>query len=149
MRTSLKSCLALLGGFATSVQAFEDKKQDADDVLPPLNQDNCDKGNKFYVDELPGFRTDTEDWPCSYAGQISSSPDNPSHKIFFYMFPTSSEDANAPAIIWLSGGPGASSISTNFLFSGPLRIGEDADGTFDMYTVKENWTNVGTVIYID
>ena len=83
---------------------------------------------------MPGFR-EGETWPCSYAGQLPSSPDNDSHKIFFYMFPTTSTEADAPAIIWLSGGPGASSILTNFLFSGPLRIGEDANGDFDMYTV--------------
>jgi carboxypeptidase C (cathepsin A) len=38
------------------------------------------------------------------------------------MYPTTNEDSDAPAIFWLNGGPGASSMLANFLFSGPLRI---------------------------
>ena len=87
-------------------------------------------------------------WPCSYAGQLSSSPDNDTHKLFFWMYPAIKADA--PVIVWLNGGPGASSMMANFLFSSPLRIAESSETeTYDMYTVEETWINVGTVIYID
>ena len=58
-------------------------------------------------------------------------------------------DADAPVVIWLNGGPGASSTFANFLFSSPLRIAESATGTYEMYTSEETWIKAGTVIYID
>ena len=58
-------------------------------------------------------------------------------------------DATAPVVIWLNGGPGASSTFANFLFSSPLRISESTDGVFEMYTSKETWIKTGTMIYID
>ena len=48
------------------------------------------------------------------------------------MYPAKDEDA--PVIIWLNGGPGASSMVANFLFSGPLRI-DRTDSVYNMYTV--------------
>ena len=60
-------------------------------------------------------------------------------------------DADAPVIIWLNGGPGASSTFANFLFSSPLRIRADESvaDTYEMYTSQETWIGAGTVIYID
>ena len=64
------------------------------------------------------------------------------------MYPAET-DADAPVIIWINGGPGASSTFANFLFSSPLRIAESDTGDFTMYKSKDSWTNLGTVIYID
>ena len=59
-------------------------------------------------------------------------------------------DADAPVVIWLNGGPGASSTFANFLFSSPLRISEDPEsGEFEMYKSEETWIKAGTMIYID
>ena len=58
-------------------------------------------------------------------------------------------DADAPVVIWLNGGPGASSTFANFLFSSPLRIAEPSTNTYEMYTSEETWIKAGTVIYID
>ena len=66
------------------------------------------------------------------------------------MYPTASTDEHTPVIIWLNGGPGASSMLANFLFSGPMRISQDPEtGAYDMFRVSETWMNIGTVIYID
>ena len=56
--------------------------------------------------------------------------------------------ANAPVVVWLNGGPGASSTFANFLFSSPLRI-EYSNDTYDMFTTTETWIDQATVIYID
>ena len=111
-----------------------------------MTQANCDTSNQFYVPKLPGFTgTDTE-WPCSYAGTLPGNEDG-THQLFFWMYPSSLPDK--PVIIWINGGPGASSTFANFLFSSPLRIAEPTTGTFEMYTSEETWIDTGTVIYID
>ena len=63
------------------------------------------------------------------------------------MYPSALPDK--PVIIWINGGPGASSTFANFLFSSPLRIAEPTTGTFEMYKSEETWIDTGTVIYID
>ena len=101
--------------------------------------------NSFYVPELPGFKAG-DVWPCSYAGTLPSNADE-THQLFFWMYPAI--DADAPVVIWLNGGPGASSTFANFLFSSPLRISESPTGDFEMYTSDETWIEAGTMIYID
>jgi len=64
------------------------------------------------------------------------------------MYPAISADA--PVVVWLNGGPGASSTLANFVFHGPLRIAQDSQtGAFEMYTTNQTWINTATVIYID
>ena len=86
----------------------------------------CQTENEFYVPTLPGF-IDGDYWPCSYAGTLPSNTDE-THQLFFWMYPA--EDEDAPVIIWLNGGPGASSTFANFLFNSPLRISETPGGEF-------------------
>ena len=149
MRQILGLSLAILAKTSLAFKTSSPWGSLVENDTTPLTQANCDENNKYHVKELPGFKKGYT-WPCSYAGQVSSSKDNASHKLFFWMYPTASTDENAPAIIWLNGGPGASSMLANFLFSGPLRIDQDKDtGAYDMYTVSETWMNIGTVIYID
>ena len=89
----------------------------------------------------------TDTWPCSFAGTLAGNEDG-SHQLFFWMYPA--VNADAPVAVWLNGGPGASSMLANFLFSGPLRIDKDSTtGAYSMRTHAETWMNVGTVIYID
>ena len=68
------------------------------------------------------------------------------------MYPAISD--SAPVVVWLNGGPGASSTFANFLFSSPLRIAQSDDGTFEMYRIDEDnskmsWIDLATVIYVD
>lgn len=67
--------------------------------------------------------------------------------LFFWIYPAEIDDA--PVTIWLNGGPGSSSTFANFLFNSPLRISENADGTYQMYTIEETWIKQTTMIYID
>ena len=112
-----------------------------------FTQENCDTENANYVPELPGFVDTYGNWVCSYAGTLPSN-EEATHNLFYWMYPTET-DADAPVIIWINGGPGASSTFANFLFSSPLRISESADSVFTMYKSAESWTNLGTVIFID
>ena len=144
--------LALLSGAVHAAGIPSDSKSNAG---KGFTQANCDKSHKLYVETLPGFiPTAAQKWPCSYAGHLSSSPTNDSHKLFFWLYPANEKAGeDAPLIVWLNGGPGASSFLANFLFSGPLRIARDSDKPvgeqYELYTVAENWTNVGSVVYLD
>ena len=100
-----------------------------------------------------------ESWPCSFAGTLPGDKDlsdadvaDAQHKLFWWIYPSTNKDA--PVAIWLNGGPGASSTFANFLFSGPLRISEQANAAestsdFEVYTTEENWLDQATMIYID
>ena len=39
-----------------------------------FTQANCDTANKFYVNQLPSFKTG-DTWPCSYAGTVDGNAD--------------------------------------------------------------------------
>ena len=76
----------------------------------------------FLVPPLPGFTaSDTNVWPCSYAGTLSANSDNTSN-LFFWMFETEDPDNNKPVALWMNGGPGASSMFANWMMNGPLRV---------------------------
>jgi len=124
-------------------QAKQEKRY-ATESNADFTQANCDLANPKYVPKLPGFRA-TDTWPCSYAGTVNGNEDG-THQLFYWMYPAI--DADAPLVVWLNGGPGASSTFANFLFSSPLRI-EYANDAYDMFTTAETWIDQATVIYID
>ena len=47
--------------------------------------------------------------------------------LFYWLFTSEKEDADTPLVIWLNGGPGASSLTGALLENGPIRL--NADGT--------------------
>ncbi|ARZ71687.1 hypothetical protein SMD11_6111 [Streptomyces albireticuli] len=54
---------------------------------------------------------------------------------------------STPLLIWLNGGPGASSLLGLFLENGPLSIGDDAAGTVSV--TSNTWNQEAHVIYWD
>jgi len=71
--------------------------------------------------------------------------------MFYWMYPN--VDDNAPYVLWLNGGPGASSTFANFLMNGPMRISSPlGNGATDDYLVSvadNSWVDLGTMIFID
>ncbi|ACL03319.1 peptidase S10 serine carboxypeptidase [Desulfatibacillum aliphaticivorans] len=87
----------------------------------------------------------------SYAGQFPVNPDNPDCKLFYWFFESRNPDSqpieDAPLIIWLNGGPGASSLCGLFQENGPVRMKNDKDGT--LIPNPYSWNDRAHMLYID
>ena len=99
----------------------------------------------------------------SYAGHIdinSMDPGRMNH-LFYWFFESQTcnphvaiDDpvqkkliSETPLIIWLNGGPGASSLVGLFLENGPFTIGDDAAGTISV--TPDSWNQEAHVVYWD
>lgn len=81
----------------------------------------------YRVQALPGLPADTEF--AQYAGYITVGEDvkGSENQMFFWMLESRGNPAQDPVLIWLSGGPGCSSIAAQFEENGPLHL--NADGS--------------------
>ncbi|KAK5991825.1 Carboxypeptidase Y-like protein [Cladobotryum mycophilum] len=88
----------------------------------------------------------------SYAGYVNYPPntmtevkhDYPIHSFFWY-FKSLKDPDNAPLVIWMSGGPGASSMFGLFTENGPCHIDEN----FNPDTNPWSWNQEYNVLYLD
>lgn len=80
----------------------------------------------------------------SYAGYITVNKTYDSNQFFWYFPAMIPDKANAPVIVWLQGGPGASSLFGLFTENGPLRVRR---GKFERR--KYTWALSHHIIYID
>ncbi|XP_054280674.1 venom serine carboxypeptidase-like [Macrosteles quadrilineatus] len=80
----------------------------------------------------------------SYAGFFTVDPAYNSN-MFFWFFPAYQNNASAPVILWLQGGPGATSLYGLFAEHGPFSVKRKHGLKLREYT----WTHDHNVIYID
>ncbi|MCC3774603.1 S10 family peptidase [Streptomyces sp. UNOB3_S3] len=98
----------------------------------------------------------------SYAGHVDiDSREHPGTKdhLFYWFFESQTCNphvavhdqqeliSETPLLIWLNGGPGASSLLGLFLENGPLSIGTDAAGTISV--ASTSWNQQAHVVYWD
>lgn len=79
----------------------------------------------------------------SYAGFFTVNATYNSNQFFWY-FPAMTTNKNAPVIVWLQGGPGATSLYGLFTENGPLKVIKDK-----FRRRKYTWALNHHVIYID
>lgn len=109
--------------------------------------------SEFLVPTLPGFTaSDTNVWPCSYAGTLPANSDSTSN-LFFWLFETEDSENNKPVALWMNGGPGASSMFANWMMNGPMRVtreGNDVSTGYTMeYTTFGSWADEAHMVYLD
>lgn len=68
------------------------------------------------------------------------------HDIFYWYFDSRNDPENDPIIIWMSGGPGASSLGTLFTGMGPCRLKADANHATPN---PWSWNNNASILFID
>ncbi|KAL1449290.1 hypothetical protein WDU94_000497 [Cyamophila willieti] len=94
---------------------------------------------------LPGLNI------TSYAGylRVNATPDRQFNaSLFFWFFPAEVNAASAPVLVWLQGGPGASSMFGVFQEHGPFFLSKN-NGYVSLEKRKTHWTHNHNVIYID
>ncbi|XP_030564917.1 venom serine carboxypeptidase-like [Drosophila novamexicana] len=80
----------------------------------------------------------------SYSGYLTVDEAYDSN-MFFWYFPAEQDPEHAPVLLWLQGGPGASSLIGLFMENGPLRvITQDK-----LQRTKYSWSRTHNLIYID
>ncbi|XP_001602950.1 venom serine carboxypeptidase isoform X2 [Nasonia vitripennis] len=80
----------------------------------------------------------------SYAGYFTVNKQYNSN-LFFWFFPAKINPENAPVVLWLQGGPGATSLYGLFTENGPFIVTEKQTLKFRKYS----WNINHNVIYID
>ena len=98
---------------------------------------NCPKSN-FQVHSLPDLN---EDLPCNYAHLSKIS----TNKNLFYWFFYNQSNPHFPVILFINGGPGASSLIALFHEIGPLKIQKD----LNLKIREGNWMEIGHLLFID
>ncbi|KAE8573737.1 venom serine carboxypeptidase [Halyomorpha halys] len=81
---------------------------------------------------------------ASYAGFFTVNKRYNSN-LFFWYFPAEIEPDKAPVLLWLQGGPGASSLNGLFNENGPFYLDKD----LVLHKRKTSWSMVFNLIYID
>ncbi|XP_062128401.1 venom serine carboxypeptidase-like [Drosophila sulfurigaster albostrigata] len=80
----------------------------------------------------------------SYAGFLTVNNAYNSN-LFFWYFPAEQQPENAPVVLWLQGGPGASSMIGLFMENGPLKLHSEGK----LQKRKYSWSKTHNTIFID
>jgi carboxypeptidase C (cathepsin A) len=88
-------------------------------------------------------------FPCFYSGFVKVDEASNSN-LYYWFFRDEKYDANAPLVLWLNGGPGASSQLGNLIENGPIRLVKDKNGNINAHSLTgQAWNSIANVIYLD
>lgn len=112
----------------------------------------------YRVDSLTYFDFDSSnvtELPCMYSGNMKSANtpyEGVYNNFFFWYFPNPDAD-DMPLVIYMNGGPGATSMTALFEANGPLTAYQDDEDDQDsyrmVYTPESSWTFLGDLLFID
>jgi vitellogenic carboxypeptidase-like protein len=80
----------------------------------------------------------------SFSGYLTVNKEYNSN-MFFWFFPAQNGDTNAPVLLWLQGGPGATSLFGLFNENGPIQVNDD--GSLSERPIS--WNSAYSLLYID
>ncbi|KAI9148111.1 Serine carboxypeptidase [Paramyrothecium foliicola] len=112
----------------------------------------CGK-HKFLNEKTQGFAVNGSqvpelDWDIgeSYAGSLPIDTENDSNQLFFWFFPSTKPTKDKEIVLWLSGGPGCSSVGELFYASGPISW---LPGTMKPIPNEWSWHHETNVVWVD
>ncbi|XP_059611633.1 venom serine carboxypeptidase-like [Phlebotomus argentipes] len=119
--------------------------KDNEDTGEPLFLTPLIEAGKISMAQNLSFVTHAKlDWIESHAGYFTVNKKYNSN-MFFWFFRAQNDKDNAPVVLWLQGGPGASSLFGLFSENGPFSVTED----LDYPPRKYSWHMHHNLIYID
>nr|XP_022917735.1 venom serine carboxypeptidase [Onthophagus taurus] len=107
-------------------------------LTPFIEQGKIDEAKKLAIVKFNGFKN-----VLAYSGYLTVNKQYNSN-MFFWFFPSFTNYKVDPVILWLQGGPGASSLIGLFAENGPFR-----PKTHGVKLRKYSWVQTHSVIYID
>lgn len=142
MRPTVPSYLAAAVAALTVVCGSAASQQTDDGALyltPMINDGRIDEARAACEVRLANATTVE-----SYAGYLTVDAAHGSN-LFFWFFPAASGADTAPVLLWLQGGPGASSLYSVFNEHGPFSVDKDRVLKPRRYA----WTSTHSVLYVD
>ncbi|VVC29668.1 Serine carboxypeptidase, serine active site,Serine carboxypeptidases, histidine active [Cinara cedri] len=109
-------------------------------LTPMLREGRVDEARAACVVNIPNDTMAVK----SCAGFLTVDAERGSN-MFFWFFPAKNNTADAPVLLWLQGGPGASSLYSVFNEHGPFRVTRTGRLEPWQYT----WTSTHSVLYVD
>ena len=107
--------------------------------------------NAHQVTSLPYWNAEVT-LPCMYAGTFPVKATDDQHHLFYWFFKNLTLPDTAPVVMWMNGGPGATSMFGLFLENGPLRVIQHSKA-LDDFTVgvstEGSWGDVADIIFLD
>ncbi|GAB4852374.1 hypothetical protein Ancab_016566, partial [Ancistrocladus abbreviatus] len=100
------------------------------------------------VEFLPGFNGPLPfELETGYIG-VGDSEDV---QLFYYFFESESNPTDDPLLLWLTGGPGCSTVSAILYENGPIKFEEvKYNGSLPQLTLNpHSWTKVASIIFVD
>ena len=107
-------------------------------LTPYLEQGKIDEARRLSAVELAPYKRQ------SFSGYLTVNKTLESN-MFFWFFPAQNGSANAPVVLWLQGGPGATSLFGLFNEHGPIQVNDD--GTLSERPIT--WNSMYHLLYID
>jgi serine carboxypeptidase-like clade 4 len=149
----LSVLLALLGGVSAAIDADADVASDARATPTPTPT------NAMTTTRLsPRLFEKTLDLSAHLSPTASSPPTPFDHaagyfalnrtraaEMFYFYFRSRDAAADAPVVLWMTGGPGCSSEIALFYENGPYRILDD----LTLAVTEHGWDTVSNLIYVD
>jgi len=91
----------------------------------------------------PGLGPDNVTQHAGYI-TINGTYENGAH-LFYWMFESRSKPATDPLVVWLTGGPGCSSLMALFYENGPYTLNQDLSLSINPYS----WNSFANIIFVD
>lgn len=92
----------------------------------------------FSTVDLPPYKSQ------SFSGYLTVNKQYNSN-MFFWFFPAQNGNTSAPVLLWLQGGPGATSLFGLFAENGPVQVNDD--GSLAERAIS--WNSIYSLLYID
>ena len=88
------------------------------------------------------------------SGYLSVNDPNSESKLFYIFYScralkSGQTPKDVPVIVWLQGGPGASSQLGNFYEIGPYTLDKDSSGKYEEVAFEKSWTDYYNLLFID